>query len=272
MTASVPNVFFFTALHCEAKPLIRQYGLKKLQQPHPFAIYGDKELVLTVSGVGKAAMAGAVAYTMALFRPKLPLLLNIGIAGHQDIPSGNLLLADKIVDADDVDKRFYPHLIGRFSCPTRPLCTVSRPDFEYRDDYLYDMEGVAFYEMAVKFSSGELIHCLKIISDNRHEAATHVNARQVTTWVCSKTQEMVLIINRLEQLRRELSEQEPPLYRSLLERYRFSVSNRIRLKVLLNRWEVVSGNEPLEIEKSFLNGKQFMNWLEAKIDEQEFYL
>lgn len=269
-----PNtgLFIFVALVCEAKPLIQRYGLKKMQQPHPFAIYTSERMAVVISGVGKVAMAGAVAYSMALFRPKHPLMINLGIAGHKSLALGSLLMADKVVDASDSTKTYYPQLIGRFPCQTLSLNTFVTPCFDYAEGFLHDMEGAAFYETAAKFSSSELIHCLKIISDNQCESAEHINAQVVSEWVGQKIDVIDAIIIQLEGLRWQLAEGEPAQYSSLLERYHFSVSSRIKLRVLLNRWGLVATNKPLEIGDDFVNAKQLLKWLEAKIDEQDFYL
>lgn len=275
MTGSLPSLFFFAALPCEAKPLIHRYGLKKLQQPHPFAIYcGEAGIAVVITGVGKASMAGGVAYTLALFRQAQPILINLGIAGHQNLPSGTLLMADKIIDGEDTHKRFYPQLIGRFPCRSATLCTSSTPDFSYRDEMLCDMEGGAFYEIAVKFSSSELIHCLKIVSDNRHEPATGINAKQVSAWVQAQLDAIDQIVERLVALRGSLPvEPQPTLYQDLIDRYHFSVSSRLRLKALLSRWECISEDLPSSLnDQDFSSAKQLLNWLERQIEALPFRL
>ena len=214
MKMPIPSIFVFIALDCEAKPLIRQYNLKKLQQPHPFAIYTADEMALVVSGVGKTAMAGAVAYAMAIFQPASPVLINLGIAGHKEMATGTLLVADKIIDADNGEKKFYPQFIGRQPCRNMPLYTLARPGFSYSSDYLYDMEGAAFYEMAVKFSSCELIQCLKIVSDNQHEPAEQINAKVVGHWIEKQMDSVASIVRQLAELRKKFSERQPALYRT----------------------------------------------------------
>lgn len=273
MTESIPSVFFFAALHCEAKPLIQRYGLKKIQQPHPFAIYLGPEVIVVVGGVGKASMAAAVAYALALFRPAQPILINLGIAGHKKLASGTLLAADKIFDGEDPQKRFYPQFVVRFSCQSHALCTLAKPDFVYREELLFDMEGVAFYEIAVKFSCSELIHCLKIVSDNQFEPVAAVNAKQVSSWVEAQSETIDRIVARLVELRCLLVERQPSLYQDLIGRYHFTVSSNLKLKMLLKRWECVSDGEPLAISyQDFSNAKQLLSWLERRIEALPFRL
>ena len=95
------KIFIYTALPCEAKPLVEHFKLKKRLDVQAFAVYEHDTLCLTVTGVGKSAMAAGVAYTQALFNGvENPILINIGIAGHRDYAIGDLYLVDKIIDAD----------------------------------------------------------------------------------------------------------------------------------------------------------------------------
>ncbi|WP_305909285.1 hypothetical protein Q9L42_006235 [Methylomarinum sp. Ch1-1] len=273
MNIMEPAVFIFCALECEAKPLLNQYGLKKWRQPHSFAIYRAEDRVLVVSGVGKTAMAGAVGYAMAIFQPLNPVLINLGIAGHRDIPTGSLVMADTVIDADNQEKRFYPQWIGRWPCQSRPLSTLAQPDFSYSGDSLYDMEGAAFYQIALKFSSSELIHCIKVISDNLDQSAKHINAKAVSSWVAKQLPATDAIIARLLACRQQTTELPPKYYQSLIERYHFSVSGRIKLKSLLQRWEVVSDRAPLTFDQqAFSDAKQLLRWLERQIAGRSFYL
>ena len=87
------KAFIFTALPCEAKPLIDRYKLKKDTNIQAFNIFRNDEIILTVTGIGKTAMAAGVAYTQALFPAKLnPVMLNIGIAGQQHHDYWQLIL------------------------------------------------------------------------------------------------------------------------------------------------------------------------------------
>lgn len=273
MTESIPNVYFFAALHCEAKPMIRFYGLKKLQQPHPFDVYVGDNAAVIIAGVGKVAMAAAVAYTLALYKPFFPVLINFGIAGHKELQTGTLVLSDKIIDGDNRQKKFYPQLIGRFPCRAMPLCTLSQPDFNYDAEILFDMEGAAFYEIAVKFSSSELIHCMKIISDNCAESADGINAKQVGSWVEAQLDMIDKIVMQLAELRSRVVEQEPEHYREIIDRYHFTVTAQFRLIALLKRWACVNDGEALAIDElAFSNSKQVLNWLEQKIEAVPFSL
>ena len=269
-----PSLFIFIALACEAKPLIQKYALKKLPQPHPFELYSNGEKVVIITGVGKVAMAGAVAYSLAVFQhPQNPVLMNLGIAGHQNKPLGSMYLADKIIDVENRKKKFYPQFVGEFSVPSTNLKTLSKPQTEYNVDGLYDMEGVAFFEMAIKFSSSELIHCLKVISDNQHQPADTINAKRVSVWINQQLANIDIIVEQLMMLRGGITETQPRLYQTLIERYHFTITSQIKLKALLQRWDVLTDTAPLDIKHSkFSSAKQLLSWLEQQIENRLFLL
>ncbi len=274
MKKKSPLLYFFIALACEAKPLIQKYALKKLSQQHPFELYSNGEILAIITGVGKVAMAGAVTYSMALFQnTQNPVLINLGIAGHKSKSLGSMYLADKIIDAENGKKKFYPQFVGDFPVPSVNLITLLKPHTEYSIDGLYDMEAVAFFEMAIKFSSSELIHCLKVISDNQHQSVDTIKAKTVSAWINLQLTNIDIIVERLMTLRRGITETEPLLYQALIEQYHFTSTSRIKLKALLQRWDVVTGNSPLEIKHSeFNSAKQILRWLEQQIEENPFYL
>ncbi len=161
MKPNAHKIFIYTALLCEAKPLVDHFGLKKETAVQPFAVYLNNDICLTVTGLGKSAMAAGVAYTQALFaKVEYPVIVNIGIAGHRDHALGGLFLIDKIIDLDS-QKNYYPALIFTPACPTGSVQTSSKPQLNYDPLHLCDMEASAFYETAVRFSSSELILLLE---------------------------------------------------------------------------------------------------------------
>ena len=273
MPSKMPLVFVFCALPCEARSLIRAWKLTKQLDCQPFAVYANSERVVTVSGIGKVAMAGAVAYVMARFlSDPMPILLNIGIAGHRSGAQGALCLADKVADADS-GRCFYPQLPFSPPCRTGELITYVRPNRDYAVDALYDMEASAFYEIAVKFSSAELIHCLKIVSDNADFSVDTVNEATVEAW-CGLGMEVIEnLISRLRELKRAIPVDALTLSDEIEQVFHFSATNASRLRGLLRRWRLAYGGEQLHWrEAGCRNGKELLLWLEANLNDQRFYL
>lgn len=267
------SLFIYTALECEAKPLLKQFDLKKERHSHPYSIYKNSNTILTVSGVGKIAMAGAVAYTQALFQTtQLPVLVNLGIAGHKSQAIGDILLATKIVDKDS-GKRFYPQLIGNNWPKTTKIQTSSTPSTEYSADYMNDMEASAFYETAIKFSSNELIHSIKVISDNEQSSIETVRPKLVTQWINNHLTQIEYLLNHWISLQQSVTRNELKEFDTIVSQWHFTVSRQIKLKSLLLRWQALSTNSWLNVNQTSFDGsKGILQKLESDINNLEVHL
>lgn len=267
------SIFIFTALECEAKAIINQFKLKKENVSHPFSIYKNDKFILTVTGIGKVAMAGGVSYTLALFsKVPLPILINIGIAGHKTKAIGQLILASKIVDVNS-EKVFYPQLIGDNWPETIEIRTTPVPNTTYSDDYLNDMEASAFFEIAVKFSSSELIHCLKIVSDNEKISIDNIQAKTVIEWIANHGNAIEKFFSRLVQLRISIMPMALRDYDKIIDQWHFTVSGQIKLKTLLRRWTTLSSNQWINEDKFSLNtAKEVLRQLETDIEHLKIIL
>ena len=268
-----PKIFIFIALDCEAKPVVSFYDLKKETVEHPFSIFKNNEIVLTITGIGKVAMAGAVAYTFALFPDnKVPVIVNIGIAGHRTHALGHLLLAMKIVD-NDSGKKFYPQLLGINKPETSEILTASAPCAEYRENCLVDMEASAFYEMAIKFSTCELIHSFKVVSDNADFTIDTIQPKVVSQWIANQLTEIDKLIKHWVEFRKLVAGIELEEYQELVNKWHFTVSGKIKLKALLMRWKILSAGDRLTLsEERFANAKELLKKLEADVNRLEVYL
>ena len=58
------------ALHCEAKPIIDYYRLKKDPAENAFDVYQDERIACVVSGIGGINMAAATAWMLS-FKSRL---------------------------------------------------------------------------------------------------------------------------------------------------------------------------------------------------------
>lgn len=268
-----PKIFIYAALPCEAKPLIEFYRLKKDTAINSFAVYNNNNMCLTVTGIGKNAMAAGIGYTQALFlSAQNPILLNVGIAGHKEHTIGSVFLIDKITDSDS-DRRYYPPLVFTPPCPTHSLQTASKPQLFYPPLHLCDMEGSAFYETATRFSASELLHCLKIVSDNESSSALHIQPDQVSLLISAQLSTIAAILTALTRLAELIIPPELNGFTQLLSRYHFTVNEQIQLKKLLSRWRLVTGQNMIEFaDGSPQNGKEFVNLLNHALNEAEFYL
>ncbi|WAK02606.1 hypothetical protein [Methylobacter sp. YRD-M1] len=267
------KIFIYTALPCEAKPLVAHFNLKKDTAVEPFAVYLNRDICLTVTGLGKSAMSAGIAYTQALFTSAdYPVMLNVGIAGHKEHALGTLFLADKIIDFDS-GKHHYPPLVCNPPCATGSLQTASRPQLQYDQPCLYDMEASAFYETAMRFSCAELVQCLKVISDNQQMTAEYIEPKQVSALIAAHIPAVEALLTDMAALAALITPPEPRLFSQLIQQYRFTASERAQLKNLLCRWDVLTDHRELELDESGLTcGKDVLRWLDQQIGKIDFCL
>lgn len=154
------------ALISEAKPLIDHFKLKACTSKFSFSLYRNDTIHLIVSGIGKVNAALAVSCLQNEMEGFPAAWLNVGIAGHRSMAIDTGVIAHQVVDAGTTHT-YYPTLLVPFG-KTHTLCTVDRPETSFPDDYVYEMEASGFMQAALKCSTSELVHCYKIISDNRH--------------------------------------------------------------------------------------------------------
>ncbi len=201
-----------------------------------------------------------------------PVLVNIGIAGHINHAIGGLFLIDKITDFDS-QKSYYPPLVFTPPCPTANIQTVSRPQLDYDPHHLCDMEASAFYETAVRFSTGELIHCLKVISDNESSPAENIQPKQVAALIAAHVAAIETLLAELSRLAALITAPEPRLFEELIQRYHFTVSEQGQLKNQLSRWSVLTHNQVPEFDETRLHkGKDVLCWLDQQLSQIEFSL
>jgi len=259
-------VHFIVALPAEAKPLIAHYRLKRRVGEDAFAVFEKEGISLTVSGIGKVATAAAIGYTHVLFgKRKNAVWLNVGVAGHREHPLGSVWIAHKITDAE-TGRRWYPSICFRAHCPSAEIRTVSQPETEYARECLYDMEAASVVETATRFSSGELVHCLKVISDNRQSVVWDIDPARVTTWVENAIDVLLYTKQALRHLAGEVIPKRQPNPEIWTSRWHFTVQERLQLERLLHRWRVLNDDLPLPEVPKAERGRDILIWLKDAVE------
>ncbi|MEI8208369.1 MAG: hypothetical protein D0528_04895 [Methylococcales bacterium] len=273
MHSNTPKLFVYAALPCEAKPVVEYFNLKKELTVQPFAVYLNKDICLTVTGIGKSAMAAGVAYTQALFSSDQPyFMLNLGIAGHQASALGELFLMDKITDVDN-QRRYYPSQVFSLPCQKGSIQTVSKPQLAYDSLDFFDMEASAFYETAVRFCASEFIFCLKVVSDNQRSSVENIQPKQVSEGIARHLTVVDLLLSRIVAQTEWVNQSEPQLFEDCVQRYYVTVNERQQLKKLLSHWDLLTDHQGIEIDTSSLkSAKELLRWLNLKIQGVDFYL
>ena len=222
------------AMHCEAKPVIDYYRLKKSYDDNAYDLYRGADMICIVSGPGKLASAAATAWIAAYEQTAGSLAwINLGIAGAADHDIGSLFLLHQIIDADS-DQRFYPLMTEKPAIiGTTALC-LSQPSTEYHEAYLFDMESSGFMQSALCFSSAELVRCIKVISDNR-QSQTGRNRQAVSDLIAQHLAAIDAQAQTLIELNRQLLDREitADTWKQFLALAHFSQTEKNRLRVLL---------------------------------------
>lgn len=170
------------ALACEAKPMIDLLRLQKINHA-PYARFcGDldgRPVNLLISGVGAENMLSAINWLQEIEVCDNNAWLNIGIAGHQNLDLGQLVLVHCVSDPEST-RRHYPPLVVSYDGVSRPLISYNKPCTDYPQSALVDMEGSAFFTAALRSSSPELVQSLKVVSDNQLRDPEQLTAQGIS--------------------------------------------------------------------------------------------
>lgn len=238
------DVRLLCALPAEAEPLVRGLDLKPAPAPGPgrgrlwTGQLQDIDLSLISCGVGAASAEAAVSRFGDEGEGRRPCAwLNVGIAGHRRYPVGTPVLAHKISRGEPKTGSFYPTFSFTPACRTVEVVTVAREEREYPGDAACDMEAHPFFAAACSQTTPELIHCMKVVSDNQAVPAVTVTAARARTLIGAHLQLVADIIAELAALLRlpgplTASDEE---YMRILEGRHFTETQRHQLRLLLQR-------------------------------------
>ena len=233
---------FAVALPCEASPIIGKYRLEPATGDYPFRIYHDRDLLrwLIVTGVGRHSAAMATAYLAGMSAASRAVAwLNVGVAGHATIPLGEARAVHKITDVM-LGSVYYPPAIFE-GLKTEALVTMSEPEESLAPRMLVDMEASGFYASAITFSSLELVHCLKVVSDHGVKAGERFSKAAVTLHIEKQLAAIEAAADQLLDLSNTLATRwaDPPYFDSILAEFHFTATEKHQLRELLQRWQVL---------------------------------
>lgn len=242
-------IHLVVALEAEARPLIEHYALGTVEE-RPFRMREGEGMRLIVSGIGKAACAAATAYLRASAGDGPAAWLNVGVGGQRELEVGTSILAHKVTDGGS-GRSWYPPFAFRAPCKTAEVLTVERPEETYDSEVVYDMEASGFMAAASRFATAELVHVWKVVSDNRESPPPTVTRKRVGDLVAAHLGEIEAVVARLDALvcEVEIRENEPAELRSILARWRFTVTEERRLRRLLARFETLAPRERVRDEE-----------------------
>lgn len=188
-------IHVLVALRSEARPLVRHLELESLSggfDARP--AFAGHDLLLVVTGVGRGA-AGRVVEELSRRSEAGSVVgwLNVGIAGHRDLPQGTCLLANEIQESAS-GQTWEVRIPFPTGLPKVPVCTVDRPETEFSGDAAFDMEAAGFYAAACRVAQPGLAQVLKVVSDNQGDDLTNLTSGRVEELIsaaCPRVSELL---------------------------------------------------------------------------------
>jgi hypothetical protein len=259
------------ALPEEARPVIHHYRLKRLHHVHAFPVYINGDIRLIVSSIGNLAAAAAVGYLTGINEGgKTTAWLNAGVAGCRSLPVGQMVMAHKITDMTS-QRIFYPAICFEPPCMTSGIITVSVPETGYPDEAVYDMEAAGFYAAALRFSTLELIHSIKIISDNAASHIENISGSGVVELIEQRMEDIIAVANILLDMAAGLDAEKrgDEEMEFVCSRFHCTVSQQAQLKTLIQNWFALTDISPFAILNidTFKSVKILLNELQNRICE-----
>jgi len=257
------------ALRAEAEPLIEHFQLESAKTHDLFPIYRGGTFWLVISGIGRVLAGAAVAHLHHVSGGKADVpWLNVGIAGHQQLSIGRLLLAGRIEERA-TGRRWYPPYTLASPVQRSELITVDRPELDYPCCSAYDMEASGFYAVASRCSTGELVQCLKVVSDNPGKAPDF-RREQVLQLIADQLEAIAAFAGELadtgeQHAKTRVSHLSVDRY---LGQWHFTVTQRHRLNDLLRRWGALNAHDPWRDIKSSRGSAEVLQQLERLLAQQ----
>lgn len=249
-------VLLTCALKCEAKPIIKHFSLKEIDEN---LFEGDTiKLIITGSRLYRAACGvGKIGKRGAKF-------LNVGVCGHKNLPLGTPLIAHKLSFDSFVE---YPQIIYQPPCTSIEVKTVLHAEEDYtQDDVAYEMEGFSFFKAALTFTSAECISLLKIVSDNENNHFNGLTRGKVSSLIENNLLVIEKCIEGLSSLPSALPERDLSAY---LHRFHFTATEKEQLKRLLYKTDIVGLPDQV---KHLSSAKEVLSYIERKIEERKLQL
>lgn len=242
---------FVVALAAEARPLIARYRLSRDARVDAFGLFRRDDVALAVSGLGKVAAASATAFLhLATGGVRHAAWLNVGIAGHGSREVGAALLAHKVRDRASGES-WYPLQVFSPSLPTDTVTTVDTVERRYLEAGAYEMEASGFFPTACRFSTAELVQCIKVVSDGPGADPGMLTPKRIESLVEARLDSIVETASRVTGLAQELEVLggEPPEMSAMLERWHFTSTETRQLRRLVERWRTSISGAPLPLEE-----------------------
>ena len=264
------SVRWVIALKEEAETILVHYKMKLISNKTLYPIFKNNEEThwLVLSGIGRHNSAAATSYLYTISKAsKWTSWINLGIAGCGKGNYGDLCLVDKIVN--NSSQITYPTSIPKTNLHRMELLTTDVPITDYLNQELIDMEGSAFYDIASKLTTRELIGIMKVISDGPSNQINDLNKFKINQLIksnISKINKVVLYFEKLS-LHENKIRKKPELFDDICSKWHFSTTQMHQLESLTRKLIIFNDkNDIMELIKGCKNSSSVITFLKSKIN------
>jgi len=228
------SLLIVCALRPEAKPFIREYGLKQVISEHGFHLLSNEEsgISLLIAGPGKVKMAAG-------------------------------FLVNKVVDRA-TEERFYPMIAFKSTLDRTELITVDQPSGNYEQGVGYDMEATSFLQIARLFVSVEMAQVYKVVSDNPSSNFEQITADLVGNLLTQHVKPVTELIQQIKEshlnLTNDEEEQVSSIIGSMQKQWHITANQLIQLEQSLKAQHVLKKHtkDPEPEWNAFENVKAYL--------------
>ncbi len=261
-------IHFIIATHSEARPIIDLFRLKKIKNQNKVSIYSNKNMSVTITGIGKVNSAVGVIQTFYEVSQEMNnIWINLGLAGHKDKKIGEIFSVSKISDYEN-NKFFYP-FINEFKIEYDECISLGKEKKEYNQS-IFDMESSGFYDAAKKFSTKEFIQIIKVISDNESNSIEFEKKEKIYKLINKHKHKIFELCEYMKKLKNMTLKQNLKAidheYQSLIKNIKFTFTEKEQIKSLLNlyfsKYNSIKKNIFNINENGAYNIKQLKKYLE----------
>jgi hypothetical protein len=131
------------------------------------------------------------------------------------------------------------------------------------------MEAAGFMAACLGFSTAELVHVLKIVSDTPGSPADRVSGKQVSGFLADRIDVIRGLVDCLSRLSAELAQlsQPPEKLELFLQRWRFTATQQHQLRDLLRRWQLLfPGRSALQSVRGQERARAVIGHLGSELD------
>lgn len=261
---------FVVAHYSEAKSIINQLGLTKNVSISSFQVFQNDHHKLIISGIGKVASAAATGFLIgqSVKDQRAVPFLNVGIAGHGSLDIGTAFIANRIED-DEGNTTFYPPQITNSKMMQSRLRSCSHPNRNYAN-LGFDMEAHAFFSIASRSITRELVQVVKVVSDNNDHSFESITPTIASDLIEKNLPEIIDLVDQLEGFSEEISVDSSTI--SIQEKARgmhsFSQTQLFELNRLISHAKIleIDLNEIIHEIRSGISSKQALQNLREKLE------